>query len=209
MPDATTDPPHADLPDTGITLAGTTETTLDASHLADIPWREHHVDVSCDTTEDDHAATWAGVSLLDALESVGVPDDTTHVAVTAHDGYRVCIALTDAIDAIIALTKDGEPLTDAADYETRLVAPTIGGTRTVKDVARIEPVALDPDDSPESLEEVTDHLLARIPDTTREYLEIQLAHNHLPKLADRNWIEYDPHSRQIQYGGHSTAPPTS
>ena len=73
---------------------------------------------------------------------------------TAHDGYRVCIALTDAIHAIIALTKDGAPLTDAADYETRLVAPTIGGTRTAKDVARIEPVALDPDDSPESLEDL-------------------------------------------------------
>lgn len=149
----TSDPPTIDLPAPGVTLVGRSETTLDATHLRDLSWREHHLDVTC-ASGSEYAATWGGVSLLDALDLADVPDDTTHVVVTAHDGYRVCIALPDAVDAILALTKDGALLADDADYETRLVAPTIGGTRTTKGVVRIEPVALEPGESSESLEDL-------------------------------------------------------
>ena len=57
-----------------------------------------------------------------------------------------------------------------------------------------------------SREELVEHLLARTPETTRTDVEIQLTHKHLPKLAERGWIEYDPRSKQIRYHSHSTAP---
>ena len=55
-------------------------------------------------------------------------------------------------------------------------------------------------------DELVEHLHNRIPETTRTNLEIQLVHNHLPKLAERNWIEYNARSTIIRYHGHNTAP---
>lgn len=56
------------------------------------------------------------------------------------------------------------------------------------------------------LAEMVDHLQARIPDTSHEDVELKLIHSHLPKLAERDWIEYDSRSQQIRYHGHRSAP---
>lgn len=57
-----------------------------------------------------------------------------------------------------------------------------------------------------TFEEVVTYLLNQFPDTSRKQLEVGLVHNHLPKLSDRDWIDYDVQSREIRYYGHETAP---
>lgn len=56
-----------------------------------------------------------------------------------------------------------------------------------------------------TFQEVLTHIHDRLPDTMHEQLEVKLAHNHLPKLADRGWLEYDPRTKQIRYFGHESA----
>lgn len=54
-----------------------------------------------------------------------------------------------------------------------------------------------------------DELVSHVTDTRESYsrgeVRIQLVHNHLPKLADREWLEYDPESWEIRYHGHDSA----
>lgn len=56
-----------------------------------------------------------------------------------------------------------------------------------------------------TLEETAEYIHDQIPGTSREVLEAQLAHNHLPKLSERGWIEYDSRTTHIRYYGHDTA----
>ncbi|MFD1647612.1 molybdopterin-dependent oxidoreductase [Haloarchaeobius litoreus] len=84
-------------------------------------------------------ATWRGVPVRDLVEAVGLPDETTHLLVESRDGHRGCVPIGTALDGLLALERDGEPLSGP-----RFLAPQIEGPRAVKDVARLEPVALAP-----------------------------------------------------------------
>ena len=54
-----------------------------------------------------------------------------------------------------------------------------------------------------------DELVAHVTDTLRSYsrdeVRIQLVHCHLPKLADREWLEYDLERGEVRYRGHDAA----
>lgn len=54
-----------------------------------------------------------------------------------------------------------------------------------------------------------DELVAHVTEARRAYssdeVRIQLVHKHLPKLADREWLEYDRESWEIRYHGHEAA----
>lgn len=56
-------------------------------------------------------------------------------------------------------------------------------------------------------DELLTHLHNRLPDANQVRLKCNLVHKHLPKLADRDWISYDPRSEEIRYYGHETAAP--
>lgn len=144
-------PPTPASPDPPIDLVGQHPTPLDSVAIRDLDWEEQTLVVSC-ASGNQYEATWGGVNLVDALERAGIPDDTTHVIVTAADGYQVCIDLRAAFDATIALTRDGTPIADIEAYHSRLVSPRIEGTRTTKGIVRIEPMALAPGTAPESVE---------------------------------------------------------
>jgi hypothetical protein len=42
------------------------------------------------------------------------------------------------------------------------------------------------------------------PSKTESDLRVQLVHVHLPKLADRGWVEYDADAGRVRYSGHET-----
>lgn len=62
---------------------------------------------------------------------------------------------------------------------------------------RAQPVA--------SLDELVAHVTESRRSGSSDEVRIQLVHNHLPKLADRGWLEYDPGSWEIRYHGHERA----
>lgn len=99
---------------------------------------------------------WTGLELGDLLTAAESPPAATHVLVTCRDGYRVCLDVTDALSAVLAYRRDGDPLDPD---EIRVVGPGIDSGRSAKGVVRIEPVALAADDDPaelESLESASD-----------------------------------------------------
>lgn len=58
------------------------------------------------------------------------------------------------------------------------------------------------DDETAALDDVVTHIEQRVPTETSETLHMKLNHNHLPKLAERGWLDYDTRSEQIRYHGH-------
>lgn len=56
-----------------------------------------------------------------------------------------------------------------------------------------------------TIDELVEHIEPRIPGRSAEHVEIELVHKHVPKLADREWVEYDRRTRQIRYLGHDRA----
>lgn len=135
---------------------GAEPVTVDAAALAALPLCERECEIVC-ATGDRYVETWQGVPTLELLELASVPPETTHLLVEAADGYRACVAVEMAIEGLLALGKNGEPFRDAPDagYETRFVAADADGPRTVKDVARIEPLVLEPGEDPEAYEALT------------------------------------------------------
>ena len=92
---------------------------------------------------------WRGVPVAALLEAVSMPEETTHVVVEAADGFRGCFPLVDAMDGVLAVGDDDGRLESAPRY----VSPGVEGPKTVKGVERLEPVVLDPEESPAAYED--------------------------------------------------------
>ncbi len=136
-----------------ITVVGDDEVTVTGDDLAALPSRERAVRIDCNSG-DHYTAVWRGVEVSALLELASVPGDTTHLLVESEDGYRVCVDVETALDALLAFFRDGRPLAEVADHESRFVAAGVDGPRTTKDVATLEAVALSPAEDPERLEEL-------------------------------------------------------
>ena len=102
-----------------------------------------------------HTATWAGIPVFELLSAADVPGETTHVVVESDDGYRMCVDIYAALDGVLALFRDGTPISEEHPYETRFIAPDIDGARTVKAVTRLEARHLSPGTDPESVEQLS------------------------------------------------------
>lgn len=89
---------------------------------------------------------WVGIPVLELLEAADVPGETTHVQFFSNDGDRACVGLADLEDAILAVgDADGSP---------RLVSPHVIGPRSIKNLARVRPLALAPGEDREEYEEL-------------------------------------------------------
>jgi hypothetical protein len=55
------------------------------------------------------------------------------------------------------------------------------------------------------VEELATHLSNRIPSKNTKQLKIELHHQHLPRLAEEDWLEYDPRKGHIRYCGNDRA----
>ncbi|POG53987.1 molybdopterin-dependent oxidoreductase [Haloferax marisrubri] len=136
-----------------ILVRGDSSVTLSGPELRGLPAEDRTVTVAC-ASGTRHTATWTGVPVLDLFEAAGLDDETTHLVVESTDGYRVCIDVYAALDAVVSYTRDGTPIGEEHDYETRFIAPDVDGSRTVKGVRAVEARALDPATDPESLEDI-------------------------------------------------------
>ena len=56
-----------------------------------------------------------------------------------------------------------------------------------------------------ALEELLEHIEQEVQPETRKQTKMQLIHQHLPKLSETEWLEYDPHSDAVQYYGKDEA----
>lgn len=98
---------------------------------------------------DRETGDWQGIPIAALLERAGPADDATHLVVTGADGYRVCVPVTATLDALLALERLDAP---AADSLPRFLGETVDGTRSVKNVRRLETVALGPDEDASAYE---------------------------------------------------------
>ncbi|MGH2806386.1 MAG: molybdopterin-dependent oxidoreductase, partial [Actinomycetota bacterium] len=91
-----------------------------------------------------HSA-WGGVRLRDVLEEAEPLSDVVDVVFTAADGYKDSIPLEAAMDpsVILAVSQNGEPLTQGHGFPCRVRVPAIYGMKNVKWLRSIELVARD------------------------------------------------------------------
>ncbi|VTT85628.1 unknown [Halorubrum sp. DM2] len=119
---------------------------IDFSRLETV---ERAVEIRC-ATGDRWTADWRGTPVSAVVDRGAVPPETTHLTFETADGYRACLDVHTALDGVLAVAMDGEPL-DAAE-RPRLVCPGIEGIRTVKGVSAVVPASLSRDGDPEELE---------------------------------------------------------
>ncbi|AGB39090.1 molybdopterin-dependent oxidoreductase [Natronococcus occultus] len=143
--------PPASVLERPIRLVGSRDRRLEATDFAALERASREIEIVC-ATGDRFTARWSGVPIPSLLEIVAAPPETTHLLVDSRDGLRACVSVEDALEGLLAVTKDGRPLSESDDCATRFVAPGIDGVRTVKGVARIETTTLAPGVDPEDRE---------------------------------------------------------
>ena len=91
-----------------------------------------------------HSA-WRGVRLADVLEAAGVRPSAMDIVFRAADGYTDSIPVEVARDpaVLLAVSQNGEPLTQAHGFPCRVRIPAIYGMKNVKWLLGIEAVARD------------------------------------------------------------------
>ena len=91
-----------------------------------------------------HSA-WRGIRLVDVLDAVGVRGSAIDVVFRAADGYTDSVPLEVARDpaVLLAISQNGEPLTQAHGFPCRVRIPSIYGMKNVKWLIGIEVVARD------------------------------------------------------------------
>jgi DMSO/TMAO reductase YedYZ molybdopterin-dependent catalytic subunit len=136
--------------DTGLRITVVGDDRTEAV-LADFPAVERDCTIAC-ASGDRTRATWTGVPVPDLLAAADAPPETTHLRVVSDDGYAVCVEVRDALDALVALRRDGTRLAACEAYPTRFVGPTVAGERCVKGPVAVEAHALAGDEDPEELE---------------------------------------------------------
>ncbi|MEF8775426.1 MAG: hypothetical protein V5A43_02850 [Haloarculaceae archaeon] len=90
-------------------------------------------------------ARWRGVPLLPVFEAADVAPETTHLLVTAHDGYQVCVSILAAREALLGFYRDALRVRngEGASLGTpRFLATDLDSTEAVRDVDRVEAVSV-------------------------------------------------------------------
>ncbi|MGH2747829.1 MAG: molybdopterin-dependent oxidoreductase [Actinomycetota bacterium] len=91
-----------------------------------------------------HSA-WGGVRLADVLDAAGVSENAFDVVFRAADGYSDSIPIEVATrdDVLVAISQNGEPLTQDHGFPCRIRVPAIYGMKNVKWLESIEVVPRD------------------------------------------------------------------
>ncbi|MFN2526056.1 MAG: molybdopterin-dependent oxidoreductase [Actinomycetota bacterium] len=90
-------------------------------------------------------SAWGGVRLAEVLEAAGARRDAVDVVFRAADGYSDSIPIERALEpaALLAISQNGRPLTQAHGFPCRVRVPAIYGMKNVKWLEAIEVVASD------------------------------------------------------------------
>ncbi|UIP01439.1 molybdopterin-dependent oxidoreductase (plasmid) [Halobaculum sp. CBA1158] len=96
---------------------------------------------------------WRGVPVSRVLDAAAVDldADATHLRVAAAGDYAVCVPVTTALDAHLAVERDGDSI--PPDRGPRFLAPVDAG-KTVKAVRNVTLLELDAGDDPQKYEEL-------------------------------------------------------
>jgi DMSO/TMAO reductase YedYZ molybdopterin-dependent catalytic subunit len=128
--------------ETAIDIVGETTAAVDVTD--GFPTEERRMGFEC-SSGDWIERDYRGVAVADVLDTVALPEETTHLRVTAADGHVACPAIVDALEGLIVTAGEDVP---------RFVAPGVIGPRTIKRVRRIEAVALSGEEDPTEFETV-------------------------------------------------------
>jgi len=134
-----------------IRIVGEESVSVSPSDLAALPTRSREIEIVCESGNR-YTDRWQGVPILALLDRASVPDETTHLILESADGYRVCVGIEAALEGLIAFARNGAPLTDVADHDSRFVSAQTKGPRTSKNVRRIETRSLSPGEDPDAYE---------------------------------------------------------
>ena len=112
---------------------------FDLGDLQGLEGSDHHVAVHCVWGWSRPDARWHGISLARLLDAVGVDGSATHVVVeSASDTYSSCLPLPDAMDGVLAWSRDDALLAPEAGGPLRYVGPSsFWGYKGVKWAARV------------------------------------------------------------------------
>ncbi|WP_321167886.1 molybdopterin-dependent oxidoreductase [Halobaculum saliterrae] len=94
---------------------------------------------------------WRGVPVAAVLEEVAIGEDggATHLRVAAAGDYAVCVPVATAMEAHLAVERDGDVL--PSERGPRFLARVDAG-KTVKAVRELELLRLDPSEDPQDYE---------------------------------------------------------
>lgn len=94
---------------------------------------------------------WRGVPVATILDEADLDIDgaVTHLRVVARGGYAVCVPVATALDAHLAVERDGDILPE--ERGPRFLARVDAG-KTVKGVRELELLRIDPDGDPDDYE---------------------------------------------------------
>lgn len=134
-----------------VTVSGPNPFTITPETIEELDVRTVDVEIIC-ATGSSYTAAWTGPTVGSLLDTASVTPETTHVVVESADEYRVVIPIREALGGVVSYLKDGEPIGANQAYVNRMVSPGTEGARDIKGVSQIEPKVLDPDEDPESLE---------------------------------------------------------
>ncbi|MCL9814567.1 molybdopterin-dependent oxidoreductase [Natranaeroarchaeum aerophilus] len=125
------------------------------SYLGEFDLQTERHRVTCATGEYE-VGQWRGVRIGALLSRVEADEGSTHLLVTGDDGYRACISMTAAHDALLAVAREDE---QGDGRLPRFVGDAIDGAESVASVERIETLHLDP---AEDASEYTGHPTADV-----------------------------------------------
>lgn len=114
----------------------------DPAYLEEFDLRTERTAVTCVSGESEEGR-WRGIPIQSLLSRVEADERFTHLLVTGKDGYRTCVAIRNALDAILAVARE-DVETDGA--LPRFVGDKIDGQQSVARVEQIETVRLDPEE---------------------------------------------------------------
>lgn len=137
-----------------IRLVGSEPTVLSADEMGSLPLETKEIEVIC-ASGARYTAAWRGIPLWELLGTIETPAETTHIVIKSDDGHQSCVAVTAALDGLIAFFRDEKLLSECADYDSRFVAPNVDGARMTKAVQEIRTIHLPPKMSPNSNENLS------------------------------------------------------
>lgn len=113
--------------------------TFSLDDLKTFPMIERHQAIVCAAVGGDmHEAVWRGVTLSDLLEEVMPLAADGWIRLIAADGYSAVLSHVRLERAMLALEKDGAPLSPDEGFPARLIVAGVAGYKMPKWIERIE-----------------------------------------------------------------------
>lgn len=137
-----------------IRLVGAEAIVLSADELRSFPLETIEVEVNC-ASGNRYMAAWRGIPIVELLKTIATPSQTSHIIFESADGHQSCVDVAAALDGLVAFFRDGKPLSDCADYDSRFVAPSVDGARMTKAIREIRATCLSPESNPSSNENIS------------------------------------------------------